>query len=241
MNQATSARYRAILFDMDGTLIDFDACVRDALRAAFAELGFAVDDAQMWAEIQEASAEAGAIHWDQREQKGWTRAQVMEAVMRDTLVALDAEAERAAEPAHRYWSRFCQTSHLNPGARETLERLQGHFKLALITNGDTDAQRGRLQATGLEPFFDAVIISDEVGCAKPDARIFALALDELGVGAKETLFVGDSVSHDYVGAQNAGIDFCYYQPDVDAHPEVQPKLRVCRLEEAADWLFAGEG
>jgi HAD superfamily hydrolase (TIGR01509 family) len=228
--------YTAILFDLDGTLIDFDACVRDALRAAFAELGYEVSDEQMWAEIQAASAEAGAIYWGQQTERGWTRAQVMEAVMRDTLAALGADTEHPEVPAHIYWARFCQGSHLNPGAIETLERLQGRFKLGLVTNGETDSQRGRLHATGLERFFDAVLISDEAGCAKPEPRIFELALDALGVDAGGALFVGDSIEHDYEGARRSGIDFCYYQPDPGAHPEVQPTLRVERLTEVADWL-----
>lgn len=231
--------YKAILFDMDGTLIDFDACVRDALRAAFAAIGYEVDDEQIWAEIQAATEEAGAVYWDEREEQGWTRAQVMEYTMRDTLAALGAETERAVEPAHRYWAQFCQSTHLNPGAREALACLQDRFKLGLVTNGDTDAQRGRLQATGLESFFDAVIISDEVGCAKPNARIFALALEALGASAEETLFVGDSIEHDYVGAQNAGLDFCLYQPDAEAHPDVEPKWRVSSLHELAERLCAG--
>jgi HAD superfamily hydrolase (TIGR01549 family) len=230
------SNYTAVLFDLDGTLIDFDACVRDALRTAFAELGYEVSNEQIWAEIQAASAEAGAVHWGHQSAQGWTRAQVMEAIMRDTLAALGAETEHPEVPANRYWARFCKTTHLNPGARETLERLHGHYKLGLVTNGDSDAQRGRLQASGLDRFFDAIAISDEVGCAKPDPRIFTLALAELGVSAQETIYVGDSIEHDYAGAGSAGIDFCYYQPDAGAHPEVQPTLRVCSLDEVADWL-----
>jgi HAD superfamily hydrolase (TIGR01509 family) len=236
MNQTPSARYRALLFDLDGTLIDFDACVRDALRAAFAELGYEVSSEQLWAEIEAASAEAGDLYWGQKSALGWSRAQVMEAVMRDTLAALGAETEPLEVPAHVYWARFCKTAHLNPCAIETLERLQGRFKLGLVTNGETDSQRGRLQATGLDRFFDAVLISDEAGCAKPDPRLFALALDKLGVDAGDALYVGDSIEHDYAGAQKAGIDFCYYQPDPEAQPEVQPALRVRSLVELADWL-----
>jgi len=228
--------YTAILFDLDGTLIDFEACVRDALRAAFAELGYEVSNEQMWAEIEAASREAGDLYWGQKETLGWTRAQVMEAVMRDTLAALGAETEHPEVPADVYWGRFCQGSHLNPGALETLERLQGRFKLGLVTNGETDSQRGRLRATGLDGFFDAILISDEAGCAKPDPRLFTLALDELGVDAQDALYVGDSIEHDYPGAQAAGIDFCYYQPDPEAHPELQPALRVRSLLEVADWL-----
>jgi 2-haloalkanoic acid dehalogenase type II len=230
--------YTAILFDLDGTLIDLEACVRDALRTAFAELGYEVSNEQLWAEMQEASAEAMALHWGQQAALGWTRAQVMEAIMRDTLAALGLESEHPEIPADHYWARFCRTAHLNPGARETLQRLQGRFKLGLVTNGERDSQRGRLGATGLDAFFDAVLISDEAGCSKPDPRIFELALEALGVEAGQALYVGDSVEHDYAGAQAAGIDFCYYQPDPEAHPELQAVLRVSALDAVADWLLS---
>ena len=147
--------YTAILFDLDGTLIDLDACIRDALRTAFGELGYEVSDEQMWAELEAASAEAGSVYWGQQTERGWTRAQVMEAIMRDTLAALGADTEHPEVPAERYWARFCKTAHVNPGALETLQRLQGHFRLGLVTNGERDSQRGRLQATGLAAFFDA--------------------------------------------------------------------------------------
>ena len=229
--------YTAILFDLDGTLIDFDACVRDALRTAFGELGYEVSDEQIWDEIQAASAEAGAVYWSQQSERGWTRAQVMEAVMRDTLAALGSDTEHPEVPADRYWARFCKSAHLNPGAHELLERLQGRFKLGLVTNGEVDSQRGRLHATGLDVFFDAAIISAEVACAKPDPHIFELALEALGVDAGETLYVGDSFDHDYAGAQSAGIDFCYYQSDEEEHPELQPALRVRSLAELGDRLL----
>ena len=110
--------------------------------------------------------------------------------------------------------------------REILERLSAHYKLGLVTNGDGDAQRGRLRTAGLEEYFESIVISDEAGYAKPAREIFDIALSELGVTAHEALFVGDSIEHDYLGTLNAGIDFCYYQPDPETHREIQPTFRV---------------
>jgi HAD superfamily hydrolase (TIGR01509 family) len=230
-------RYTAILFDLDGTLIDLAACTLDALRGALAASGLAIHDEQTWARVQAANLAAGDVYWGRRDAEGWTRAQVVEYVMRDTLAALGEGPERAAALADGYWDRFCRTAHLTPGAREALHRLRGHYRLGLVTNGERDSQRGRLQATGLDRFFEATIISGEVGCAKPDPRIFDLALAELGVSAAETLYVGDSIAHDCVGARSAGIDFCWVQPDVEARPEVQPTLRVRSLEALVDRLL----
>jgi YjjG family noncanonical pyrimidine nucleotidase len=228
--------YTAILFDLDGTLIDFDACVRDAVRGTFAHAGLDVDDRAAWDRVWAAYEPAATQHWGNRAETGWSRAQVVEQTLRDTLAVLGSESDRAPELAHRYWDLFCQANRLNPGARETLEQLQGRFKLGLVTNGERDSQRGRLRATGLAGYLEATIISDEAGCAKPDPRIFELALTALGVRAAEALYVGDSIAHDLVGARNAGIDFCYYQPDAAAQPEVQPTMRISHLSELVELL-----
>jgi 2-haloacid dehalogenase len=223
--------YKAILFDLDGTLIDFDACEVNALQSAFRGAGFEVDDDASWIRIWNTYQPIGAAYWQGRAREGWSRDQVMEYTIRDTLAALGEDERPAPAIAQAYWAAFCRTAYLNPGAREVLERLSPHLKLGLVTNGESEAQRGRLQATGLERYFASVVISDETGYAKPDREIFDLALSELRVSAREALFVGDSIEHDYHGARNAGIDFCYYQPDERSHSELRPRFRVSGLQD----------
>jgi putative hydrolase of the HAD superfamily len=77
-------------------------------------------------------------------------------------------------------------------------------RLALITNGASDTQRSRLETLGIAPWFDAVIISAEVGAVKPDAAIFDLAASGLGVAGHELWHVGDNLVTDVGGAQAAG-------------------------------------
>jgi FMN phosphatase YigB (HAD superfamily) len=228
--------YKAILFDLDGTLIDFDACVAHAPRVAYREAGFEVDDAASWARIWETYEPISASYWSRRAEENWSREQVMTFTMRDTLAALRADERLAPALATACWDVFCRAAYVNPGAREILERLSPHYRLGLVTNGEGDAQRGRLRAAGLEAYFACIVISDEVGYEKPAPEIFEIALSELGVTAQESLYVGDSIAHDYHGAREAGIDFCYYQPDPDAYPAVQPKFRVSSLTQLAGIL-----
>ncbi|MGL5832320.1 MAG: HAD family hydrolase [Waterburya sp.] len=84
-------------------------------------------------------------------------------------------------------------------------------KSFFITNGYSDSQRSRIDVSGLASYFQSIIISEEVGYAKPAQQIFELALDNLQVESKDTLFVGDSITHDYLGAIKTGLDFCHYQ------------------------------
>jgi YjjG family noncanonical pyrimidine nucleotidase len=221
--------YKAILFDLDGTLIDFHACEIRALKDAYRGAGYDVDREASWARIWEAYAPISASYWSRRAREGWSRDEVTERIMRDTLVALGQDKRAAAAIAGRYREGISRLAYLNPGAREILERLTPHFKLGLVTNGESGAQRGRLQSAGLMRYLQCVIISDEAGYAKPAREIFDLALGALEVSARETLYVGDSVEHDYVGTLNAGIDFCYYQPNEQSHTELRPRFRVSDL------------
>jgi HAD superfamily hydrolase (TIGR01509 family) len=101
---------------------------------------------------------------------------------------------------------------LFPGALATVRALAKAYPLALITNGIASVQRRRFGASPITRYFQAVVISEEVGIAKPDPRIFAPALRTIGVEARDVLYVGDSVTSDMAAARNAGMDFCWLNP-----------------------------
>jgi len=95
--------------------------------------------------------------------------------------------------------------NLYDDVRETLDLLKPNYRLALITNGASDTQRGSIRALGIEQMFDAVIISGEIGIQKPDLSVFRLALSKLRVEAKNAWHVGDNLRQDVGGAQSAGL------------------------------------
>lgn len=91
------------------------------------------------------------------------------------------------------------------GVAGVLAGLNSRFPLALLTNGPSDLQRLKLKTTGLEPYFDAVIVSAEAGVAKPRAEAFALACDTIGSPARHTVMIGDDWELDMMGALRAGL------------------------------------
>lgn len=100
---------------------------------------------------------------------------------------------------------------LTPGAKEVLGELKGRgYKLGVVSNWDA-LLPGVLEATGLAPFFDFVAASALVGAAKPDPRIFRVALEGLGVEPHEALHVGDSPD-DLGGAAAAGVEAVLFDP-----------------------------
>lgn len=94
--------------------------------------------------------------------------------------------------------------------------------LALITNGGADTQRNKLKTLGMEKWFDAIVISGEVGVAKPDALIFGLALDKLGIEPEYVWHVGDDLTTDIAGAKAASLTSVWLNRNRHARNHSQP-------------------
>ena len=106
-----------------------------------------------------------------------------------------------------------------PGAVSLLNALKGKVKMGIITNGFTSLQQRRLERTGLSDYFDLMIISEEVGVAKPDRRIFDYALEQAGnPDRSRVMMVGDNASSDVLGGINAGLATCW----LNAHQQELP-------------------
>ena len=89
-----------------------------------------------------------------------------------------------------------------------------------MTNGIGEIQRGRMRHSPLGPLISALVISEEVGAPKPDARMIRAALDALGgVAPRDALMVGDSLTSDMRCAMNAGTDACWYNPGRAPRPD----------------------
>ena len=103
---------------------------------------------------------------------------------------------------------------LYPGAREMLDSLASSATLALITNGIGEVQRTRIERLAIDQYFSSVVISGEVGKAKPGTEIFDIVFEQLGGPDKETaLIIGDNLGSDIQGGINFGIDTCWFNPE----------------------------
>ena len=104
----------------------------------------------------------------------------------------------------------------------------------LVTNGLSDVQRSRLARSPLKPFIRDIVVSQDVGAAKPDPRMFLAALERAGnPDPRDVLMLGDSLSSDICGANSAGIDSCYLNPaNAENTSGVQPTYEIHALREA---------
>ncbi len=95
--------------------------------------------------------------------------------------------------------------HLFPEVPEVLEELQGAYKLGMLTNGPSDLQRSKIEILGIESWFEDIVVSGEHGTAKPDPKIFEIALERLGSDRTNSVYIGNSQQYDVAGANKAGL------------------------------------
>jgi putative hydrolase of the HAD superfamily len=250
---------RAVLFDLDDTLIVDAAVTKEAIAAtasiAFAQIGAIEADFQrsVLAHAPRLAA-AAALRpfckrigispfeclWgefsadtpDFRALREWARTyrcQVFDAALRDQQIDGSDVAEQLAASYEKTRRRLAR---LMPDAMEVLVRLSPNYRLGLLTNGAPDLQREKIAASGLGAFFDAIAISGEHDIGKPEAEIFHRLLAELDVPAQQAVMIGNSLERDIAGATNAGIASIWIKvPGAEETADVTPTATILTLAE----------
>ncbi|RIH84782.1 Pyrimidine 5'-nucleotidase YjjG [Calidithermus terrae] len=197
MISLVSNRIRAICFDFDGTLAQFEGDFGQLTAFCCARLGLDPGDRAFLATYEREIRAEGHV----------TFALVLRRAFEAHGYRVPADLEAiAAEVTARYAAEV----RLLPGARELLAYF-AHLPKAVITNGPADMQWAALRSVGLEREFEAVVVSGDpdVAIRKPDPRIFRLACERLGVPPHETLMIGDHLEADVQGAIAAGLQGLY--------------------------------
>lgn len=185
---------RAILFDLDGTLLDRETCVRNCVRDQFARF----EDQLAPVTLNEFQA-----LYHNLEQHGYVPKPMVYDQMSLRLGFSPALSQALTSDYYAAYPRFCV------GFRNMVETLNAlrerAVKLSIITNASVSLQTAAVQALKIGWMFDAIVISEAEGVRKPDRRIFDLTLGRLGVTPAEAVFVGDHPEIDIRGAQDAGM------------------------------------
>jgi len=199
--------YETIFIDFDHTLFDFDSSEVEAFEQTLRNQG--IDDPMRYFPVyKEINRELWA---------GVERGEILPDAVRVRRFALLSDATRLEVDVNRmatdFTSGLAQYGDLYPGSIEVLEKLEPRVALALITNGLSEVKRPHIARFGFERFFDAIVISVEVGVAKPQPEIFDVAFEMLGNPPLDTaLIVGDSLTSDIKGGADYGIATCWYNP-----------------------------
>lgn len=131
-----------------------------------------------------------------------------------------------------FWdTNFPKCFSIDENTINIINKIKMHVKVAIITNGTTQRQNAKILNTNLNSCFDTIIISEEVGFAKPDKRIFDLALNKLNVHPEDALFVGDDIQKDIGGCQNAHIKGIWFNPHMKKNDsEIKPYAEIDSLD-----------
>lgn len=206
---------RAVFFDMDDTLLDTSGGLEEAWELACRE--FAPELGCDWQQIREGIRREANEFWRDESLVGHWRVRLVEARLHIIELALRAEGlDVALAPLinERYGEEVGSRIRLFDDAIETLEALRGEgYRLALLTNGPTEMQRGKIARFDLEKHFDAVVIEGVFGHGKPNREVFDHALAVTGVEPHEAWHVGDNLYADVGGAKNAGIHAVWIHRD----------------------------
>jgi len=219
-------RYTTLLFDLDHTLFDFDTSETEAFTAALEGVGIEATNGyhELFISINKAlwrRVEAGELTPDD------VRVVRFERLFGEA--GLEADAHQVAED---YLIGLGAYGDLYPGALDLLNELSEVASLALVSNGIGQVVRDKVKRLDLDRYFDAIVISGEVGIAKPHSGFFDVAFERLGHPDKATtLMVGDSLASDIRGGIDFGIDTCWYAPDTNMVPTQVPTYRVGSLTE----------
>ncbi len=199
--------YSTFLIDLDHTLFDTDASEVAAFGEAMMAAGIADADRYL-RDYQRINLEL----WAQVEQ-GDLATDSVRTLRFERLVSEFSIAADPLQLADEFVTALGTNGDLYDGAREVLETLSQKASLAMVTNGLGEVQRVRIERLGLDAFFDAIVISAEVGAAKPGKEIFEITFDALGRPERgSAVMVGDNLSSDIQGGIAFGIATCWYNP-----------------------------
>lgn len=114
---------------------------------------------------------------------------------------------------------------------DVLEKLQGKYKLAIMSNGDSKSQHSKIKHVDIEKYFDEVLVSGDIDIHKPDKAIFEYMADKLSVKCEECLMVGDVFANDIFGAINAGMVPVWILEDKERPAHYYKGYRIEKLDE----------
>jgi HAD superfamily hydrolase (TIGR01509 family) len=221
---------KAVLFDLDDTLFDHShsiLCAVEALREGYPTLEAAPLEELVYHYsrlLDELHPQVMAGHLTLDESR-MERTRRLFARYGVTL----SEAEAARLAAH-YRAVYQATRRAVPGAHALLERLRPHVRIVLVTNNLIEEQRDKVHQCGLEGLIDELVTWEETGIAKPDPRMFQIALSRVPCSVTEAVMIGDNWEADICGAQRAGLRAIWLNRQGIACPDPSLAREIRALE-----------
>lgn len=213
-------RYDVILWDVDGTLLNFLKSERFALTDTLSKYGLPAND-----EIIEVYSKINEKCWKKLErgevEKSWVLVHRFEELF-EYLHVTDVDV-KAFQKHYQYM--LGSVFYFQDDSKKLLEKLKGEFKQYIVTNGVEDTQRRKLKLSGITDLVDDIFISECIGYEKPNPLFFEGCMKEIekDLGSiphkSRILIIGDSLTSDMKGGNQFGIHCCYYKKGGETKPD----------------------
>ncbi len=201
--------FDVLLWDIDGTLLDFAAAESAAVKSLFREFGLGECPDAMVARY----AAINKRWWEALERGEYTKPEILVGRFEEFFAAEGIDTSLAPEFNELYQLRLGDTVAFHDGSYEIVASLRGRIRQYAVSNGTIVAQTRKLKNSGLDRLFDGVFLSEEIGFEKPAREFFDAVFAALGeVDRERVLIVGDSLTSDITGGVRAGIKTCWYNP-----------------------------
>ncbi len=230
--------YHYLLFDLDNTLFDFSAAEAAGIEHCARKYGLEWSD-EVLGIYREINHEAWTDYEHGRLPKSDLRTVRFSRLFDHFRLVADVEA-----CSEEYRTELGKSAVPIAGAENLVRSChRAGYKLGMITNGLTEVQRPRLALSPLTELFDFVIVSDEIGVAKPDAAFFRHALERMHTDdPADALVIGDNLNADIRGGAEFGCATCWYNPlgKPNTIPGLEPTYNVSTLDQLASLLLKSE-
>ncbi len=222
-------KYKVILWDLDQTLLNFDLAMDHALRAVFAQYNLEINE-----EIAARYEAINRSYWLRLETGELSKEQVTVGRFRTLFEERGITHVVPEEVNIDYQRELGSVFFYMDGAKElvTLLKEKG-YRQYVLTNGVNSTQANKMKLSGLDRIMDGVFVSEVIGYPKPMKEFYDACFAALpDIKRDECIMVGDSLTSDMRGAENAGITSCWFNPEKrEKDVDVRTDYEICRLEE----------
>lgn len=203
------SKIKIVLWDIDGTLLNFQAAEKAAINQCFEMHGLGTCTEEMLTQYSEINHR----YWKKLERGEMTKPEILVGRFKEFFEKQGLDVNKASAFNEDYQVQLGNTICFEENGLEVVLALKGKVKQYAVTNGTRVAQKRKLANSGLDQLLDRAFISDEIGVEKPMPGFFKAVWAEVGTYARdEVLIVGDSLTSDMQGGVNAGILTCWYNP-----------------------------
>lgn len=222
-------RYTTIFWDLDQTLLNFDMSMDYAIRAVFKRFGLAIND-----DIVARYDAINRSYWNRLELGEITKEEVKTGRFRTLFEELGIDHISPEEMAVIYQEELGSVFFYMEGAKEFVTKLREMgYRQYVVTNGVNSTQASKMRLSGLDQIMDGVFVSELMGYPKPMKEYFDACFAALpNVKKEECILVGDSLTSDMRGANNAGITACWFNPEGrEKDIDVKTDYEIYRFDE----------